>query len=391
LGEPPIDKASRRNPLLEVSLLALRLGATAFGGPAAHIAMLRQEVVDRRKWISGSDFLDLIGITNLIPGPNSTEMVMHVGHLRAGRRGLVAAGTAFILPAATITLILAWFYVHYGTTPGGTWLLYGIKPVVIAIVVQAVWRLGRTSLTRVPAIVVAAAVVALYLVGANEIVLLFGGAAAYFAFHRLHSVAANRRTMLAIAAPAPLLRSLGEVVAGTVDYSAFRLFLTFLEIGSVLYGSGYVLVAFLRNELVVRLGWLTERQLLDAVAVGQVTPGPVFTTATFIGYVVGGFPGAVLATIGIFLPAFCFVGLIHPLITYFRQRPLLGELLDGVNAAAIGLMTGVLLTLTRAAIVDAPTAILAAVAGFLLIRFRINATWLIALGAAVGGVRWLLT
>lgn len=382
-----IDRSEfgERERLVEVACLAFRLGATAFEGPAAHIAMLRQETVDRRKWLSPAAFTDLLGVTNVIPGPNSTEMVMHVGHDRAGRRGLVAAGAAFILPAATITLILARLYVRYGTTAEGTWLLYGIKPVVIAVVAQAVWGLARTSLKEPDAVAVGVAVVALYLVGVNEIALLFGGGAALFAVRRV------RRTAVSVGAvglPFPVLAKLTASAVASIDYSALRLFLTFLKIGSVLYGSGYVLVAFLRNDFVVRYGWLTERQLLDAVAVGQVTPGPVFTTATFIGFVLGGFPGAVLATVGIFLPAFVFVGFTHPLIRHIRARPLLSDVLDGVNVAAIGLMAAVLVALTRDAVVDVPTLLLAVAAAGLLIAWKVNATWLIALGAAAGLAHW---
>jgi chromate transporter len=380
------------NPLVVVTLLALKLGATAFGGPAAHIAMLRQEVVDRRRWLSQQHFLDLLGVTNLIPGPNSTEMVMHVGHSRAGKRGLVAAGAAFILPAAAITLFLAWLYVRYGTTAEGEWLLYGIKPVVIAVIAQALWGLSRTAARDVPSFAVGVTVGVLYLLGANEVILLFGGGAALLLLRRARSSFDLRRAMAIPAAPWSLAK-LAAIAATTTDavaYSQLRLFLTFLKIGAVLYGSGYVLIAFLQNDFVVRFGWLTERQLLDAVAVGQVTPGPVFTTATFIGYVVGGVPGALLATLGIFLPAFLFVGLTAPIISKIRAHPILSQLLDGVNVAAVGLMAAVAITLSRDAVIDVWTALLAGISALLLIRWKVNATWLIALGASVGLVRWWL-
>jgi len=352
--------------------------------------MLRQEVVERRKWLSPQEFLDLLGATNLIPGPNSTEMVMHVGHVRAGRRGLIASGAAFILPAAIITLILAWLYVRYGTTPEGTWLLYGIKPVIIAIVAQALWGLARSALQDYTAVAVAAGVVVLYLLGLNEILLLFGGGLLIFGFRRFRSgMNSSRAAGVAIA---PFVSSrlvwIASATSDAVEYTHLRLFLTFLKIGSLLYGSGYVLLAFLRNDFVVRYGWLTERQLLDAVAVGQVTPGPVFTTATFVGYIVGGFGGAVLATIAIFLPAFLFVGFTHPLIKRMRAHRSLGSLLDGVNIAAVGLMTAVSLVLTSDAIIDAPTALIAGIAWILLIKWRVNATWLIAAGGVIGLLRW---
>lgn len=376
----------------EVARLALRLGATAFGGPAAHIALLRNEVVTRRTWVTDQHFLDLLGVTNLIPGPNSTEMVMHVGQLRAGRRGLVAAGAAFILPAATITLIIAWFYVRYGTTPEGTWILYGIKPVIIAVVLQALWGLGKAAARDTISVAAGIGVVAAYLAGGNEILLLFGGALAVLVTRRIANLVKQGAATGITLAPWALIQpeSLVAAVADAVTYSHLRLLLTFLKIGSVLYGSGYVLIAFMRNDFVVRLGWLTEQQLLDAVAVGQLTPGPVFTTATFVGYLVGGFPGALLATIGIFLPAFVFVGLTGRVAGWMRRHAILSQILDGINVAAVGLMAAVTITLTRDAVVDLTTAAVAFFAAILLIRYRINATWLIAFGALVGLGRWLI-
>jgi chromate transporter len=371
------------NPLRSVVLLALRLGFTAFGGPAAHIAMLRDEVVDRRKWTSEQRFLDLIGITNLIPGPNSTEMVMHIGQERAGWKGLVGAGAAFILPAASITLVFAWLYVRYGTTAEGEWLLRGIKPVVLAVVVQAIWNLGKTAFKSTLLAAVGAAVFVLYLLGMNEIVLLFGGALVAFVLQRV--VTSGQRPSASSFFP-PLLAPGGLLaVAATaaVPYSPLRLFVTFLKIGSVLYGSGYVLVAFLRNDFIERLGWLTEQQILDAVAVGQFTPGPVFTTATFVGYVAGGFPGAVLGTLGIFLPAFLFVAFAHALITRLMTLTWVRPLLDGVNVAAIGLMAAVAVILARDAVVDVLTALLAAAAFVLLVKFRVNSAVLVAGGGLI--------
>ncbi|MDQ3539383.1 MAG: chromate efflux transporter [Chloroflexota bacterium] len=375
------------SPLRTVILLAFKLGCIAFGGPAAHIAMLRQEVVERRGWMEDQRFLDLLGITNLIPGPNSTEMVMHIGQERGGWRGLVGAGIAFILPAASITLVFAWLYGTYGTTTEGEWLLRGIKPVVLAVVLQAVWNLGRTAIKDVLLAVVGAAVFVLYLLGMNELVLLFGGAI-------LAAVArwlANARSRPGPGTAHPGL--VGILAAGTtglatvadpaVAYSGLRLFLTFLKIGGLLYGSGYVLVAFLRNDLVERLGWITERQLLDAIAVGQFTPGPVFTTATFVGYLAGGFSGAILATIAIFLPAFVFVAIVHPLLDRLTHLPWVRPILDGINVAAIGLMAAVAVILSRDAIVDPLTGILAVVALVLLVRFKVNSALLILAGAAI--------
>lgn len=382
----PSTPARSRAALREAALLFLRLGCTAFGGPAAHIAMMRQEVVVRRRWLSDRQFLDLLGATNLIPGPNSTEMAIHLGYARAGWPGLLAAGSLFILPATLIVLALAWLYVRFGTTPAATWLLYGIKPVIIAVVVQALWGLGRAAVTGPLAAAVGAAVIALYLRGGNEIALLFGGGLVLWLIRNTRRWVG--RGSLAALLPLPLLPGMSAPAAGGADL--LTLFLTFLKIGSVLYGSGYVLLAFLRNDFVHRLGWLTDAQLLDAVAVGQVTPGPVFTTATFIGYVVAGLPGALLATVGIFLPSFVFVALTHPLVPRLRASALLRDLLDGVNVAALGLMAAVTWQLGRDAVLDPLTAALAFLAGVALIRLRVNSTWLIAAGAAVGLARLLL-
>ncbi len=375
--QPAVDREP--TSLREIAGLFLKLGATAFGGPAAHIAMMRDEIVTRRKWVSDEQFLDMLGATNLIPGPNSTEMAIHIGRLRGGWRGLIVAGLCFILPAALIVLGLAWLYVTYGTTPAAEWLLYGVKPVIIAIVIQALWGLGRGAVKSPLLGVVGLAVIGLYLLGYNELALLFGGGA-------LVMLAANlRRIGQARSAPALLLGLPGALlVQAAVPISLATLFLTFLKIGALLYGSGYVLLAFLRNDFVERLGWLTDRQLLDAVAIGQVTPGPVFTTATFIGYLIAGVPGATLSTIAIFLPSFVFVALTNPLIPRLRRSPWMGAFLDGVNVAAVGLMVAVTWELGRAAIVDWLTAALALVAALLLVRFRVNSTWLIAGGAIAG-------
>ncbi len=389
--ETPPSQGDGSSPLREVSLLAARLGFTAFGGPAAHIAMLREEIVVRRRWTSEAHFLDLLGAVNLIPGPNSTEMVIHTGYERAGWRGLLAAGGLFILPAATMTLILAWLYVRYGTTPEGLWLLYGIKPVVIAVVLQAIWGLGRTAFRDRWLTVAGIAAATMALLGINELAVLFG-------IGGLVMLVRNARrlgTTSPIVAIAPL--SFGRSTArgfaagagvlgaaATEPYGAGKLFLIFLRIGATLYGSGYVLLAFLQNDLVDRTGWLTRSQLLDAVAVGQFTPGPVFTTATFVGYIAGGVWGAVVATVGIFLPAFVLVAVTNPLIPRLRRSPWTAAFLDGVNAAAIGLMAAVAWSLGSAAVVDASTATLAVVTALLLIRFKVNSAWLILAGATIG-------
>jgi chromate transporter len=373
MAEPP--PAGR---LREVIAVFLKLGAIGFGGPAAHIAMMREEVVRRRRWLDDQRFLDLLGATNLIPGPNSTEMTIHLGYLRAGWPGLIAGGVSFVLPAMLIVLGLAWAYVRYGTTPAAGWVLYGVKPVVIALIVHALWELGRKAIHNVPTGLVGFGVLALSLLGVNEIALLFGGG--------LILMLVANRSRLRPGAAAGFLPILGISLpaAPAVAFSLPILFLTCLKIGAILYGSGYVLLAFLRADFVVRLGWLTDPQLLDAIAVGQVTPGPLFTTATFIGYLLGGVPGAILGTLGLFLPSLLFVALSHPLIPRMRESPWLGSLLDGVIAASLGLMAAVTLQIARASLVDLPTILLALLSTLALARWRVNSAWLVVGGALVG-------
>ncbi len=375
---------SRAARLREVIAVFLKLGIIGFGGPAAHTAMMREEVVRRRRWLDDQRFLDLLGATNLIPGPNSTEMTIHLGYLRAGWPGLIAGGVCFVLPAMLIVLGLAWAYVRYGATPAAGWLLYGVKPVVIALIVHALWELGRKAVRNAATAIVGVGVLALSLLGFNEIALLFGGG--------LILMLVTNRARLRPGAAAGFLPILGISLpaASAVAFSLPILFLTCLKIGAILYGSGYVLLAFLRADFVVRLGWLTDPQLLDAIAVGQVTPGPLFTTATFIGYILGGVPGAILGTLGIFLPSFLFVALSHPLIPRMRQSPWLGSLLDGVIAASLGLMAAVTLQIGRASLVDVPTVLLALLSTLALVRLRVNSTWLVVGGALVGlAVRFL--
>lgn len=372
------DGKSRGSRLREVISVFLKLGLIGFGGPAAHTAMMRDEVVRRRRWLDDEQFLDLLGATNLIPGPNSTEMTIHLGYLRAGWAGFVAGGVAFVLPAVLIVLCLAWAYVRYGSTPAATWLLYGVKPVVIALIVHALWELGRKGIRNALTGAIGLGVLALSLLGINEIALLFGGGLAVM-------LAANRARLRpgSAAALLPAL-GLGIPAASAAAFSLPILFLTCLKIGSILYGSGYVLLAFLRADFVIRLGWLTDQQLLDAIAVGQVTPGPLFTSATFIGYLLGGVPGALLGTLGLFLPSFLFVALSHPLIPRMRRSPWLGSLLDGVIAASLGLMAAVTLQIARTSLVDIPTVLLALVSTAALVRFRVNSTWLVVGGALAG-------
>ncbi|MEW6242418.1 MAG: chromate efflux transporter [Chloroflexota bacterium] len=363
--------------LAQVAALFLKLGFTAFGGPAAHIALFHNEVVVRRKWLTDEQFLDLLGATNLIPGPNSTEMAIHVGYLRAGWPGLIAGGLGFVAPATLIVLALSWLYVRFGALPQAEWLLYGVKPVVIAIIAQALWTLGHKALKNRLLAFVGVAVFALYFLGLNEIALLFAGGLAVMLIANWQRL--NRPS------PSALIPLGGIGLAqAPIPFSLPVLFLTFLKIGAVLYGTGYVLLAFLRADFVVRLGWLTDRQLLDAVAIGQVTPGPLFTAATFIGYILGGTSGALLATLGIFLPSFIFVAISNPLIPKIRNSTWAASLLDGVNASSLGLMAAVTVQLASSSLTDFPAALIAAASLILLLRFKVNSTWLIAGGALAG-------
>ncbi|MHB8874448.1 MAG: chromate efflux transporter [Myxococcaceae bacterium] len=366
--------------LRELALLFLRLGATAFGGPAAHIAMMRDEVVRRRRWLTEERFLDLLGATNLIPGPNSTEMAIHIGWQRRRWPGLLVAGISFIVPAMLITGALGWVYVRFGSVPQVTWLLYGVKPVILAVVVQALWGLTPKAARSWPLRLLGAAAVIASALGVNELVVLFGAGALMTAARGLKG--GGGATLKGII---PWVPAMG-LSAATSAITLPSLFWVFCKTGAVLFGSGYVLLAFLRSDLVERLHWMTEAQLIDAIAVGQVTPGPVFTSATFIGYLLAGPLGALVATAGIFLPAFVFVALSGPLVPRLRASPSAGAFLDGVNVASLALMAVVTAQLGSAAIVDVPTAALAAAGAVLLLRFKLSSTWLVLGGAGAGGL-----
>jgi len=370
----------KKQRLSELAVVFLRLGTIAFGGPAAHIAMIEDEVVNRRQWMSHQRLLDLLGITNLIPGPNSTELAIHIGHDRGGWRGLMIAGSCFILPAMLIVWGLAALYVHYQTVPQLQWLLYGIKPVIIAIVLQALWNLGKKAAKDLPTGLAGISAVVAYFAGFNEIALLvFLGLAVMLVKHWQH----RSPTMGALLLPfSGTLAQSGGTATATASW--LKVFLFFLKIGFVLYGSGYVLLAFLQRDLVDRNQWLTSQQLLDAVAIGQLTPGPVFTTATFIGYLLAGNAGALAGTIGIFLPAFLLVWLVNPLAAKLRQSNWASGFLDGVNAASLGLMAGVTYILGRSAVIDWFTMGLATLSTIAVFRFKLNSAWLVLAGGTIG-------
>ncbi|MEK0444978.1 MAG: chromate efflux transporter [Verrucomicrobiota bacterium] len=371
--------------LWELAWLFLKLGAVSFGGPAAHIAMMEEEVVRRREWLLREEFLDLLGATNLIPGPNSTELAIHIGHRRAGWAGLLVAGLCFILPAALLVTAVGWAYTRFGSLPQAGVLLSGVKPVMVVVVVQALWGLGRSALKTKGLAALGAASVAASFLGVHELAVLFGAGlwAVSLGAWRSQTLPGAGARLLVVAPVVPW----GEPALPAVVFGLGKLFLFFLKVGSVLFGSGYVLLAFLRVDLVDRWGWLSEGQLLDAIAVGQLTPGPVFTTATFIGYVLSGLPGAAVATLGIFLPAFVFVAISGPLIPLLRKSRPAGAFLDGVNVASFALMAVVTCQLGRHAVADWGGVALAVASGIGLFRYRVNSAWLVLGGLAVGLLR----
>jgi chromate transporter len=374
-----------RGNLREVASFFLKLGFLAFGGAAGHIAMMRRELVDRRKWISEQDFLDLFGIMNLIPGPSSTETVIALGYWRAGWPALILAGVLFILPAMLMILALSWAYVRYGTLPAAQWILYGINPIVIAIIADALLSLGRTALRTVWLALMAVASLTLYFRGVSIVAILVGTAA--LAAIVGYSKTEGERRAFGVFPMLPVGVGAAVAAAGAIPFSMMRLFLTCLKIGAVSYGSGYVLLAFLRADFVAHLHWLTDKQLLDAIAAGQITPGPVFASATFVGYLTGGLKGALLATLGIFLPSFIFIAIVFPLIPKLKGSAGARIFLDGINAVTVGLMAAVSWQLARGAILDAFTAV-EALAGLLILRrFKINSAWLILAGL-VAGFAW---
>ncbi len=381
----PLTSQQQQQRLKELATVFFKLGTIAFGGPAAHIAMMDDEVVGRRQWMSREKLLDLFGVTSLIPGPNSTELAIHIGYERAGWRGLFVAGSCFILPAMTLVWILAAIYDRYQTLPEVESILYGIKPVIVAIIAQALWKLGKKAAKDYPTRLVGIAVVIAFFLGVHEILLLFLAGFGLMLFYHFKSPWGKMSGVGLL----PLSDTLGTVNSASISSPSphwINVFLFFLKVGAVLYGSGYVLLAFLQRDLVERWQWLTSQELLDAVAVGQLTPGPIFTTATFIGYLVAGNAGAIMATVGVFIPAFLLVGLINPWVSKLRQSPWASHFLDGVNAASLGLMAVVTYTLAKAALVDSLTIILMLFSLLTILRFKVNSAWLVITGGVLG---WL--
>jgi len=374
--EKPTGQVKDKNSLSTIAKLFLKLGIIGFGGPAVHIALMQEEVVKKRGWMSEEHFLDLVGATNLIPGPNSTEMTMHIGHERAGWKGLIIAGCCFIFPAVIITAFFAWLYHKYGQLPQMQPFIYGIKPAIIAVVVSLMISLGRKALKSIELGIIGILAAVAVLAGFNEINVLFGGGLLGIVIYLLKKANKTASGIL----PFVLL----QIPNPTINLPDFKLFLIFLKIGSILYGSGYVLFAFLDAELVSK-GLLTKQQLVDAIAVGQFTPGPVFSSATFIGWQIGEASGAIAATIGIFLPSFLFVALLNPLIPRIRKSKIMSAFLDTVNIVSIAIILSVIVELGRSTLLDWRTITIAIISFAVTFYFKKINTAFIILGGAVMG------
>lgn len=374
--------------LLEVCLVFLRLGTLSFGGPAAHIAMMENEFVQKRQWLERGKFLELVGASNLIPGPTSTELAIYIGYLKAGWPGLIGAGVFFILPAMLIVLFLAHIYVLYGELPQVSFALYGVKPVIVAIIAQAIWNLGKTAVKDVPSGLIGGMALGLSFFVVNPLFLLMLSGVAMIAIKRAHKIKMNVFFAPFLALVDVTKNEAVQAAAGA-KLSLAALFVAFFKIGAVLYGSGYVLLAFLWTDFVQNYQVLTSQQLLDAVAIGQVTPGPVFTTATFIGYVIAGIPGAIVATIAIFLQSFVFVPVISIFLSKIKNSAIASDFLAGVIVASLALMASVTWTLAMSSVIDWLTALLAMLSCIAIFKYRVNTTWLIFGGGAIGIVQFL--
>lgn len=376
----------------QTASVMLKIGCLGFGGPAAHIAMLEDEVVERRQWMSRDHFVDLVGATNLIPGPNSTEMMMHVGFERHGWKGLLLAGALFVLPAALITGIWAWLYVSFGSRPEATPLLAGIKPAIVVVIAGAVWRLGHQALKGWRQAMLGTSIAVAVVLGVDEISALILGVTLGMIWFWAQRLGANSLGVLWLAsnpmATGPSVR--GALPTELTEISLAGLALVFVKAGALLYGSGYVLFAFLHGDLVERLGWMGSEQLLDAIAIGQMTPGPVLSAATFVGYSLLGVPGAVVATLAIFLPSVLFVGILNPMVPRLRDRSSTAAFLDAVNTAAVGLMAAVVVQLGAVVLLDWKSWSIAALAAIALFRWRLAAVWVIVGGGVLGAMlQWM--
>lgn len=370
-----------RKNLKEVALLFFKLGTIAFGGPAAHIAMMEDEVVKKRKWMTHQHFLDLVGATNLIPGPNSTEMTMHCGHERAGWKGLIVAGICFVFPAVVITMVLAWLYQQYGQLPAVEPFLYGIKPAVIAIILGAVYRLGKKALKTVELGILGILTMTAALMGVHEIVALLASGVIGLLWYFIRNARNSLKSFTALIPIATGLQALGST-------DSIKILLTFLKVGALLYGSGYVLFAYLDAEL-VSTGLLTRQELIDAVAIGQFTPGPVLSTATFIGWQLNGFSGALAATVGIFVPSFVFVAILNPFVPKMRESAIIAAFLDAVNIAAVAVIVAVTVEMGKESLTDWRTVLIAVLSILAVFTLKkLNSAFVVIGGALLG---YLLT
>jgi chromate transporter len=383
----PVSAEPSTSSLLELAAIFLRLGCTAFGGPAAHIALMQQEFVGQRRWLTNAEFLDLLGATNLIPGPNSTEMAIHIGLRRCGLPGLLIAGGCFIAPAAMLAGLIGWLYLKAGKLPAALSIFQTIQPVMLVVILQAMLALGRGMLQGPRIWILVLIATGLSFAGINELAVLGLTSLTAVLWPKNPDVARAAAAVVPSGIAAP---SLGAVAAGAMAYSSKTLFWFFFKTGSILFGSGYVLMAYLQNGLVDKFHWLTQQQLLDAIAVGQFTPGPVLTTSTFIGYILGGTMGAIAATVGIFLPAFVFVALSGPIIPRLRSWPAAGRVLDGLNAASFALLGVVLANLSANTLQSRESILILLLSGFLLLRLRLNSVWLILAAGIWGAIRHLV-
>jgi chromate transporter len=365
----------------EIAVAFLRLGFIAFGGAVAHIALMEEEFVRRRGWLSREEFVDRVGAVNLLPGPSSTEMAIYLGQLRGGFPGLLIAGAAFILPSALMMVALGWAYVRYGALPQLAGVLWGVKPVVVVLIAQAMWGLGKTLLKSRELMVIAAIVLGLAAMHVATLALLIGTGVAWIVANRFGQSRGERNGITAAAMSAA---GGGAAVSTSAAVTTGGVLVYFLKIGALLFGSGYVLLAVLREDLVTRMHWLSESQLLDGIAVSQATPGPFFTVATFLGYVLSGWRGAGLATVGMFIPAFVYVAVTANVLPRLRKSPTAGAFLDGVNAAAVALMAFAGFQFARESVVTPLAAVIAVVSVVLAFRFRVNSAWLILGGAVCG-------
>jgi chromate transporter len=370
-------KTKKESRLGEIAVAFFRLGFIAFGGAVAHIALMEEEFVRRRGWLSREEFVDRVGAVNLLPGPSSTEMAIYLGQLRGGFPGLLIAGAAFILPSALIMCVMAWAYVRYGALPQIAGVLWGVKPVVVVLIAQAVWSLGKTVLKSRELMVIAAIVLGLAAMHVATLALLIGTGVAWIVANRFGQNRDGQNGIAAAAGGAAGVASKAATAAATTA----GVFVYFLKIGALLFGSGYVLLAVLREDLVTRMHWLSESQLLDGIAVSQATPGPFFTVATFLGYVLSGWRGAGLATVGMFVPAFVYVAVTANVLPRLRKSPTASAFLDGVNAAAVALMAFVGFQFAREVVVTPLAAVIATVSAVLAFRFKVNSAWLIVGGA----------